>query len=257
MANPSLDIDLEILPPGESGVELNLTTKQDLPKRSDKSSVRSSVHMEEEEDERNSSQDDAEQDGTKLDHPKKDYVKAEKQPLLMKEKVKVSKNEIVEGYAVMLNLTDISYGQKGHNKFYQIQIQKKNGSYCLFTKWGRVGAKNPQSKQMEFSSKIEAIQEFKSKFREKTVNDWDDRERFQPKPGKYTLINVETANSNPDSINKEITMLNKRNNLIKKRIKENASNLEEGVRSLMEMVWDINRMNRTLKGLFTLIYLSG
>ena len=240
MANPSLDIDLEILAPGESGQQLNLTTKEDLVKQSENGSPKSQSQMDEEE-----VKSDAEEGSLK-----KEPVKKEKQVIPRKEKVKVSKNEIVDGYAVMLNLTDISYGQKGHNKFYQIQIQRKNACFCVFTKWGRVGAKNPQSKFAEFDSKIEAIQEFKSKFRDKTANDWDDREQFRPKPGKYTLIGVETSNSNPDSINEEITKLNKRNNLIKRRIKENKSSLEEGVRSLMEMIWDINRMNRTLKGSF-------
>jgi len=61
----------------------------------------------------------------------------------------------------MLNLTDIAYGVKGHNNYYQIQILKKQGSYVFFTKWGRVGAPNPQSKYEDFDSKIDAIRAFK------------------------------------------------------------------------------------------------
>lgn len=48
--------------------------------------------------------------------------------------------EIYKDYHVMLNLTDIGYGVKGHNKFYQIQLLTKSDSFYLFTKWGRVGA---------------------------------------------------------------------------------------------------------------------
>ena len=43
----------------------------------------------------------------------------------------------------MLNLTDISYGVRGHNKFYQIQVLTKDDAFYLFTRWGRVGAKTP------------------------------------------------------------------------------------------------------------------
>lgn len=35
---------------------------------------------------------------------------------------KKDKQAIFEDFNVMLNLTDVSYGVKGHNKFYQIQV---------------------------------------------------------------------------------------------------------------------------------------
>jgi len=86
-----------------------------------------------------------------------------------------------EDYKVMLNLSDVSFGTKGHNKFYEITLyRKEHGLYLLVTKWGRVGAKNPQSQNFSFSSKFDAIKEFKDKFFEKTHNDWDNRDRFLP-----------------------------------------------------------------------------
>lgn len=36
---------------------------------------------------------------------------------------KKDKQVIFEDFNVMLNLTDVSYGVKGHNKFYQIQVR--------------------------------------------------------------------------------------------------------------------------------------
>ena len=86
--------------------------------------------------------------------------------------------EIVDEFNIMLNLTDISYGVKGHNKFYQLQVLKRSGRYSLFTKWARVGAKNPQSLVEEFDTKFEAVKAFKKKFWQKTQNDWDDREKL-------------------------------------------------------------------------------
>jgi poly [ADP-ribose] polymerase len=158
-------------------------------------------------------------------------------------------NNILEDYNVMLNLTDIAYGVKGHNKFYQIQVQKKGGRYILFTKWGRVGAPNPQSMNEEFDSRIDAVRGFKKKFRQKTHNDWEDKASFAPKEGKYTMINIDqgAGGNSGGSLNDEVSKLNKRNELIKKRIQSNASNLDERIKSLMELIWDINKMNRTLQ----------
>jgi predicted DNA-binding WGR domain protein len=157
--------------------------------------------------------------------------------------------EIVEGYNVMLNLTDISYGVKGHNKFYQIQLLKRGNSYVLFTKWARVGAKTPQMKYDEFGSKIEGVKAFKKKFYEKTLNEWDDRDNFQQQEGKYMMINVDGTSGDADSLNKEVQRLNQRNLELKKRIDSNPSNLEKGIHILMKMIWDINRMSKTLKEL--------
>ena len=35
-----------------------------------------------------------------------------------------------------------------------------------------------------------AEQEFKKKFKDKTKNDWNDRDNFEPVPGKYTMIDM-------------------------------------------------------------------
>jgi poly [ADP-ribose] polymerase len=45
----------------------------------------------------------------------------------------------------MLNLTDVSYGVKGNNKFYQIQVLQRDENFAMFTKWGRIGVKNPRT----------------------------------------------------------------------------------------------------------------
>lgn len=73
----------------------------------------------------------------------------------------------------MLNLTDISYGQKGHNKFYKIEVLHKGYTiFSLYTKWGRVGAQNPQESYKQMDNKYDAILSFKKKFYDKSHNDW-------------------------------------------------------------------------------------
>jgi hypothetical protein len=37
-----------------------------------------------------------------------------------------------------------------------------------------------------------------ARFREKTVNDWDQRHKFQPRPGKYTLLEMEHGDNKED-----------------------------------------------------------
>lgn len=161
------------------------------------------------------------------------------------------KQQIYESYNVMLSLTDISYGVKGHNKFYQIQVLHRNNTeFQLFIKWGRVGAQNPQSNTVTYPSKYDAIVAFKRKFTDKTMNDWDSRERFVQKPGKYSIINVENKeNADGSSLNLEVERLNKRNEHMQVKIRSCPSNLEKNLKELMESIWDIEKMNKTLKKL--------
>ena len=161
------------------------------------------------------------------------------------------KQVVYENYNVMLNLTDISYGVKGHNKFYLIQVLHRDGKeFTVYTKWGRVGAQNPQSQYVVFPSKYDAIVAFKRKFTDKTMNDWDHREKFVTKPGKYTMIQVDhKENADPSSVNLEIERLNKRNEVLQAKIRNSQSNLEKNVKDLMESIWDIDKMNKTLKKL--------
>lgn len=41
-----------------------------------------------------------------------------------------------------------------------------------------------------FTDVSEAIKRFKKKFSDKTKNNWDKREDFEPVPGKYTMIEM-------------------------------------------------------------------
>eukprot|EP01084_Bolivina_argentea_P027773 51589_1 len=91
-------------------------------------------------------------------------------------------------YSIMLNQTDITYGIKGHNKYYAIQLLKhKYGEqYKFITKWGRVGNK-PQTSEQIFESKRNAIDKFKKKFKDKTKNEFGNK-NFIAIKGKYVPI---------------------------------------------------------------------
>ncbi|EGR31265.1 poly adp-ribose polymerase member 1, putative [Ichthyophthirius multifiliis] len=158
--------------------------------------------------------------------------------------------QVYENYTCMLNLTDISYGVKGHNKFYQIEVlHMKFSKFTVYTKWGRVGAQNPQETYKGYENKYDAILAFKKKFYEKTHNDWNgDFSSFKVQPGKYTWIQVE-GESSKSSINQDVEKLNQRNELLKKKIQELPSQLEQKIKSLMLIIWDFSRISKTLKEL--------
>ncbi|GAB6028782.1 Poly [ADP-ribose] polymerase 3 [Chamberlinius hualienensis] len=96
---------------------------------------------------------------------------------------------IYEDYACMLNQTNIN---ANNNKYYVIQLveRKKAKSFAVFTRWGRVGEAGKNSSNL-FKKIEDATKEFKKKFKDKTKNDWDDRENFQPQSGKYTLLEMD------------------------------------------------------------------
>lgn len=48
-----------------------------------------------------------------------------------------------------------------------------------------------QSKLTYFADANSAVKDFEKKFKDKTKNNWSDRENFTPHPGKYTMIEVE------------------------------------------------------------------
>ncbi|XP_073501215.1 protein mono-ADP-ribosyltransferase PARP3 [Phyllobates terribilis] len=98
--------------------------------------------------------------------------------------------EVYEDYDCMLNQTNIGHN---NNKFYVIQLLHSTDSkktYYCWNRWGRVGEVG-QSKLTFFSDVNAATKDFEKKFKDKTKNNWSDREKFTPHPGKYTMIEVE------------------------------------------------------------------
>ncbi|CAG9327899.1 unnamed protein product [Blepharisma stoltei] len=150
--------------------------------------------------------------------------------------------KVVEPYSAMLNLTDVSYGVKGHNKFYQIMVIEDNGFY-FWAKWGRVGAPNPASSLSPCSSKAEAIIEFKKKFHQKTKNEWGTE--FNRAEGKYVLVDVQSDNKKLES---HIRFEKKRRELVEKA-KSFPIECDTEVANLMEFIWDFDRMKRTMREL--------
>ena len=117
----------------------------------------------------------------------------------------------------MLNQTNIGHN---NNKFYVIQVILSDSQYYCWTRWGRVvrfemiclqvansiilsltiinhffplycQGESGQSNLSKLPNAESSVKMFEKKFKEKTKNNWSDRDNFQSHPGKYTLIEVD------------------------------------------------------------------
>lgn len=96
--------------------------------------------------------------------------------------------EVYEDYDCMLNQTNIGHN---NNKFYVIQVIAAGKLYYCWTRWGRVGEIGQSKLSNAFDNFDKAVKDFEKKFKDKTKNNWSDRDNFVSHPGKYTLIEVD------------------------------------------------------------------
>ena len=157
-------------------------------------------------------------------------------------------------YDAMLNQTDISYGQRGHNKFYVVQaLQEDNGKNCyVWTRWGRVGVKG-QSKLEPTNSVSSAIAGFEKKFKEKTKNEWSNRANFKHVKGKYDLIEMDHGNdddADDDNEKSDEDVEDVINNKLEEKRQSRAtmpgSKLNIRVQELIKLIFDIKMFESTL-----------
>eukprot|EP01062_Namystynia_karyoxenos_P030512 TRINITY_DN2278_c0_g4_i1.p1 TRINITY_DN2278_c0_g4~~TRINITY_DN2278_c0_g4_i1.p1 ORF type:complete len:590 (+),score=213.39 TRINITY_DN2278_c0_g4_i1:67-1770(+) len=88
-----------------------------------------------------------------------------------------------------LNQTNLD---TNNNKFYIIQLIESDAGdkWWTWNRWGRVGAVG-SSKVQEFRSLAAAKADFCKKFRDKTLNEWSDRENFVKHHRKYQLLHID------------------------------------------------------------------
>nr|XP_044992540.1 protein mono-ADP-ribosyltransferase PARP3 [Jaculus jaculus] len=95
--------------------------------------------------------------------------------------------QVHKDYDCTLNQTNVV---SNNNKFYIIQLLEDGGRFACWNRWGRVGEVG-MSKLSYFTCLDDAKKDFEKKFRDKTKNNWAEREHFVARPGKYTLIDVQ------------------------------------------------------------------
>ncbi|CAI9107673.1 OLC1v1007086C1 [Oldenlandia corymbosa var. corymbosa] len=96
-------------------------------------------------------------------------------------------------YNTTLSLSDLSTGV---NSYYILQIiEDDKGSDChVFRKWGRVGNDKIGGIKLDEMDKVDAIEEFKRLFLEKTGNSWEaweSKKDFQKRPGRFYPLDID------------------------------------------------------------------
>lgn len=105
-----------------------------------------------------------------------------------------SRSEVYKDYDCMLNQTNIGHN---NNKYYVIQVLKCGTIYYSWNRWGRVG-ETGMNKETGYTDVNAAIKDFEKKFKDKTKNNWADREKFKPVRGKYTMIEMAGEDDDED-----------------------------------------------------------
>ncbi|CAI5705010.1 unnamed protein product [Peronospora farinosa] len=144
-------------------------------------------------------------------------------------------------WSFMLNLTDISYGVYGNNKFYMGQLIVDHGVFVVFRKWGRVGAKSPQSQTERFDTLENAERAFQKVFQAKTGNKWPLTTPFIRKKGKYFLVELddEEAERTVADVGKKVE--------VKKELV--ASKLPKEVQNMVQLICDPEVVTREMASL--------
>lgn len=141
-------------------------------------------------------------------------------------------------YDAMLNQTNIS---QNNNKFYVVQVLEKDGGgqFWTFNRWGRVGEPGQNKLEPHGTNKAGAINSFKKKFYDKSRNQWENRAKFVPQSGKYTLIEIDYgADEEPkkdESKKKE-----------KKPVSRAGSKLDDRVQDLVKLIFDLKMMETSM-----------
>eukprot|EP00800_Vazella_pourtalesii_P007918 TRINITY_DN2107_c0_g1_i1.p1 TRINITY_DN2107_c0_g1~~TRINITY_DN2107_c0_g1_i1.p1 ORF type:complete len:597 (+),score=136.95 TRINITY_DN2107_c0_g1_i1:61-1851(+) len=147
-----------------------------------------------------------------------------------------SNYQVVEDYDCMLNQTNLGHN---NNKYYVIQMLKAGSHYHVWTRWGRVGESGQNTLKGPFLKMDAAEKEFTKKFKDKTKNNWDDRDSFVAAAGKYTLL--EMADSGDEEVAMDISSTDSK----PKKIKN--CTLDKTTQGLIKLIFDNDMFNNAMK----------
>ncbi|XP_021313014.1 poly [ADP-ribose] polymerase 2 isoform X1 [Sorghum bicolor] len=104
-----------------------------------------------------------------------------------------------EIYDATLNQTNVG---DNNNKFYILQVLESDagGSFMVYNRWGRVGARGQDKLHGPFLTRDQAIYEFEGKFHDKTNNHWSDRKNFKCYAKKYTWLEMDYGETNKEIV---------------------------------------------------------
>ncbi|KAK8565495.1 hypothetical protein V6N12_059055 [Hibiscus sabdariffa] len=141
-------------------------------------------------------------------------------------------------YDAMLNQTNVG---QNNNKFFVIQLLESDDSktYMVHNRWGRVGVKGQTKLHGPFTSLQAAIDEFQTKFFNKTKNYWYNRKDFVCHPKCYTLLEMDY-----DEKGKESDVIRKTDTSIGTQLRE--TKLEPRVAKFISVICNISMMKQQM-----------
>ncbi|XP_078517282.1 protein mono-ADP-ribosyltransferase PARP3 isoform X2 [Lissotriton helveticus] len=141
--------------------------------------------------------------------------------------------EVYEDYDCILNQTNIGHN---NNKFYIIQLIVQGAHYSCWNRWGRVGEVG-QSKMTPCASLDAAKKDFEKKFKDKTKNNWADRENFVEHAGKYTMIEVQRGEEEDEATEVAVKVDTVDGELQKVKKKVRPCSLDKPTQSLVSLIF--------------------
>ncbi|CAO2202890.1 unnamed protein product [Urochloa humidicola] len=140
-------------------------------------------------------------------------------------------------YDATLNQTNVG---DNNNKFYIIQVLESDagGSFMVYNRWGRVGARGQDKLHGPFSTRDQAIYEFEGKFQDKTNNVWSNRKNFKCYAKKYTWLEMDYGETD-----KETNKTEKKGS-ITDQIKE--TKLETRIAQFISLICNISMMKQQM-----------
>lgn len=145
--------------------------------------------------------------------------------------------KVFKDYDCTLNQTNIG---ANNNKYYIIQLLQplnNDSQFQLFVRYGRVGEPGVKDTKY-FDNEATAVKEFEKKFKDKTANKWEDREKFVPKTKKYTLIIMDAGGEEEEEIVETTTG---------EQTSMMPSKLDKATQDLVDLLFDKDMFNTALK----------
>lgn len=157
-----------------------------------------------------------------------------------------------ELYDRMLSWTDVAANL---NKWYRLQIVDVNGDgkqFVFFTRWGRVGEDGNWTSTPK-GGLAAAKDAWAKKWKDKTKNEWKDRDNFVKKPGAYFPIETDEADEEEEkkkkSGNSEDGNDNDSGDQYASSADDTPSFLEPRLKSLIDLIFDSNMLTKNMMDL--------
>ncbi|CAN6467702.1 unnamed protein product [Victoria cruziana] len=112
-------------------------------------------------------------------------------------------------------------------------------SYMVYIRWGRVGVKGQNRLLGPYNAKVDAINEFETKFHSKTNNHWSSRQQFVSFPKHYTWLEMDY---NDDADGKDTGKFDRPN--VSSQLRE--TKLDRRVAQFISLICDISMMKQQM-----------